>query len=101
MTEQQLKAIEKYKADYASNCSKYSRYGSGRDCSFKLLKSANESDPNYTMLVTSVTGLSDDFQPYVQTVNLMVEPDGNVINLSDIYNPSQVAAYVENLINAE
>lgn len=101
MTEQQKKAIEQYKLDYAANCSKFSKYGGGRDCSFVLLKSQNENDPNYTMVVTSVTGLSEDFQPYVETVNLMVEPDGNVINLSDIYNPSQVVGYVENLINAE
>ena len=49
------------------------------------------------MVVTAVTGLSDDLQTYVETVNLMVEPDGNVIKMGDVFEPSQVVSYVEQL----
>jgi hypothetical protein len=97
MTNEQKKAIEKYKSEFGENCRKFSAWGSDRDCSFHLYKSKNPEDLNYTMVVTSVTGLSDDLQTYVETVNLMVEPDGNVIKLSDIYEQSQVVSYVEQL----
>lgn len=101
MTTEQQKKIEEYKKEFTENCKQYAPWGSARDCSFSLYKSENPEDENYTMVVTSVTGLSDDYQTYVETVNLMVEPDGNVINLTDIYEPSQVVNYVQQLIKID
>jgi hypothetical protein len=97
MTIEQQKMIEKYRGEFADNCKKFSAWGSERDCSFSLYKSKNPDDLNYTIVVTSVTGLSDDLQTYVETVNLMVEPDGNVIKMGDVFEPSQVVSYVEQL----
>jgi hypothetical protein len=97
MTEQQKIAIEKYRKEFQDNCKSYSAWGSARDCNFKLYKSENPEDENYTMVITSITGLSDDFQTYVETINLMVEPDGNVLNLTDVYAQSQVVTYIQQL----
>lgn len=101
MTEQQKKAIERYREDFADNCKKFIAWGSQRDCKFNLFQGTKQDDSNYTMVITTITGLSDDLQPYVETVNLMVEPDGNVLNLSDVFEPSQVVNYVEQLKKIE
>lgn len=97
MTPEQRAAIEKYRAEFNSNCSMYAPWGSKRDCSFQLYKGEKPEDLNYTMVITSVTGLSDDLQTYVETVNLMVEPDGNVINLIDLFDRNQVIDYIQQL----
>lgn len=97
MTTEQKNSIEQYREEFKENCNRFSSWGSERDCSFSLYKSKNSEDLNYTMVVTSVTGLSDDLQTYVETVNLMVEPDGNVIKMADVFEQSQVVAYVEQL----
>ena len=47
--------------------------------------------------MTTIDGLSDDYQPYVKTANVMIDPDGSHFNMSDIFPPSKVVAYVEKL----
>jgi hypothetical protein len=101
MTPQQKEQIEKYREQYEENCSKYASWGTGSDCSFSLRKSKDENDKNYTILMTIVAGITDDFQPYVETVNLMVEPDGNVINLMDFFDSEKVINYIEQLIKVD
>lgn len=97
MTNEQKQMIQKYREEFEASCKKYARWGSQRDCSFGLFASENPEDQNFTMLVTTITGISDDYETYVETVNLMVEPDGNVINLKDVYNSNEVVSYIEKL----
>lgn len=97
MTPQQKQKIEEYRKEFAENCKNFEMWGSDRDCSFTLYVSENQEDSNYTMVITTITGLSDDFQTYVETINLMVEPDGNVINLTDVFEQSEVVTYIEKL----
>lgn len=101
MTPQQREKIEKYRKQYQENCEKYASWGSQRDCSFSLLKSSNENDKNYTILMTFVAGLSDDFQTYVENANLLIEPDGNVLNLTDFFDSGKVVNYIEQLIKVD
>jgi hypothetical protein len=51
--------------------------------------------------MTTITDISDNYQPYIATTNIMIEPDGNAINLADVFPKSQVAAYVEQLKKIE
>lgn len=97
MTIEQQKQIEKYREEFSKNCKEYSQWGSDRDCKFSIFKSEKAEDENYTIVVTTITGLSDDYQTYVETSNLMIEPDGNVINLFDVYGQSEVLSYIEQL----
>jgi hypothetical protein len=101
MTNEQRKSVQKYKLEFEQNCDQYAGFGSGLYCKFNLFKSANQNDPNITMIVTTITGISDFFEPYVETVNLMVEPDGNVIKLSDFFNSNEVVSYLEQLKKVE
>lgn len=101
MTIEQQKQIEKYKQEFAENCKDYAAYGSKRYCKFSLYKSENPEDANYTMVITNISGISDDYQPYVETLNLMVEPDGNTLQLTDIYEPSEVVTYIQQLKKIE
>lgn len=101
MTIEQQNQLEKYRKEFAENCKKYAAWGSDRDCKFSALKSDREEDKNITLVVTAITGISDDYQTYVETINLLIEPDGNVVNLFDIYEPSQVITYIQQLKNID
>lgn len=97
MTTEQNKQIENYREQFNQNCATYASWGSSKYCSFKLLKSESPDDPNYTIVATTITDISDSYEPFVKTHNLMIEPDGNVINLFDIFDSSQVMSYIEQL----
>jgi len=97
MTIEQKNQVEKYRQEFAENCKKYAAWGSDRDCKFSAYESKREEDKNITLVVTTITGLSDDYQTYVGTTNLMIEPDGNVINLFDAFEPNQVISYIQQL----
>lgn len=97
MTQSQKLSIDRYRNEFEEKCRIYAAWGSARDCSFRLLGSDSEEDKNITMLITTITGISDDNQTYVETLNLMVEPDGNVLNLYDVFPMSEVVGYIETL----
>ena len=76
----------------------YTDYGSNDICNFEVLvNESNPEDKNITVAVTTISGISDNFQPYIKIVNLMVEPDGTQFNMSDVFPQSKVVAYVQSL----
>jgi hypothetical protein len=97
MTTEQKKQIENYREQFEQNCKNYATWGSQRYCRFDLYKSESLDDPNITIVATTITDISDNYEPYVKTHNLMIEPDGNVINLFDVFDSSQVMSYIEKL----
>ncbi|NBO50174.1 MAG: hypothetical protein EBU80_10735 [Chitinophagia bacterium] len=101
MTIEQQKQVEIYRNEFEESCSSNAVYGSGRLCSFGVFKSENEEDQNVTLIITTITGLSDNYQPYVGTNNIMIEPDGNTFNMDDVFPSSQVAGYVSKLKKIE
>jgi len=101
MTIEQKKQIEVYTKEYHENCSSNTQFGSDRICNFNLYKSNNPEDENITIVMTTITDISDNYQPYIATINIMIEPDGNAINLADVFPKSQVAAYVDQLKKIE
>lgn len=98
MTESQKNTINVLKAQFSESCNKYAAY-SGDNCKFELYESKNPEDKNITIIYTVVNGLSDDYQPFYQTVNMLVEPDGNALNLMDFYPPDFVIDYIKKLKN--
>lgn len=98
MTPNQKKAIEELRVQFKENCRMYTDYGSDEICNFEVLvNESNPEDENVTVAVTTISGISDNFQPYVKIVNLMVEPDGTQFNMSDVFPQSKVVAYVQSL----
>jgi hypothetical protein len=97
MTTEQKNQIQNYRQQYEQNCKTNASWGSAKYCSFKLLKSESPDDPNITIVATTITDISDNYEPYVKTHNLMIEPDGNAINLFDIFDASQVMSYIQQL----
>lgn len=98
MTTEQKNTIEKYRQEYEINCKTYASWGSARDCSFIILKSQNPDYQTYVIVITTITGLSDDYQTYVSTINMMVEPDGNAFNLTDVFDSNDALTYLETLV---
>jgi hypothetical protein len=97
MTIEQKKQLEIYRKQYQQNCSQNAEFGSSRICNFHVYETRNDDDKNITIVMTTITDISDNYQPFIGTTNIMIEPDGNPINLADVFPKSQVSAYVEQL----
>lgn len=103
MTQEQKSKIEYYRKQFSDRCSDYSGWSSVKDCRFEVYKSNNEEDNNITIYSSFVSGLSDDYQPYYDIINLLVESDGNVVDLSTILSSNERIDYINSLtkINVE
>ena len=97
MTNAQKETIDIYREQFLQSCHKYEVYSGENTCKFELYESNKEDDKNITIIYTLVTGLSNDYQPFYEVVNLIVEPDGNAINLMDFYPQNLVIDYIKNL----
>lgn len=97
VTDKQKAVIEKYQAEFEENLRKYDSWGSQQACHFGIYVSQNEGDKNVTLIITTISGLSDDYQPYKATNNIMVEPDGNSFRLKDIYPEDYIIEYIKAL----
>jgi len=97
MTKEQETTVEKYRQELNDNCSINAFYGSLEICKFNVYESQKEEDKNITIVTVSITGISDDFQPYIGVNTIMVEPDGNPFRMADIYPEQLVNEYVDTL----
>jgi hypothetical protein len=96
MTPAQIETIKLQKELFAESCKGYNNFMSS-DSSFGIYKSVNEDDDNITLIITTVDGISDFDQPYFRTTNLLVQPNGNLVNLVDFYSEKEVLEYVAKL----
>jgi hypothetical protein len=96
MTREQQEKIVEIREQYVENCKEYASYGTS-SCKFNVFRSKNENDQNITVIFTVVTGLSDYGQPFYETTNILVEPNGNSFNLMDVYPSNDVLGYIQNL----
>jgi len=95
MTIQQQEQVIKYRNQYQERCKIYKWY---KDCKFGVYENpSNPEDDNITIISTFVSSISNDFLPFYDTIYLLVQPDGNVISLMDVYPDGDVSAYVLNL----
>jgi hypothetical protein len=96
MTQLQIEKIKKIREDFKDNCEKYSSWGID-NCSFGIYKSTKEGDENITLIITTISGLSDSMQAFYETTNILVEPNGNSLNLLDFFGSNDVLGYIESL----
>jgi hypothetical protein len=97
MTKEQKITVEKYRQELNDNCLRNQFYNSSEICKFNVYKSEKEEDVNITIVTVSITGISDDFQPYIGITTIMVEPDGNPFRMTDVYPEQLVNEYVDTL----
>jgi hypothetical protein len=97
MTKEQEITVEKYKRQVGENCKMYQDYSSSDICKVNLYESTNAEDKNITIRTVTVTGTSDDFQPYIEVNTILVEPDGNAFRMTDVYPTQFVNEYVDKL----
>ena len=97
MTKEQEITIEKYKKELNDNCEKHLGYNSKDICKFNLYESGNDEDKNITIRTISITGISDDFQPFNEVTTILVQPDGNAFKMADVYPIQFVNEYVNKL----
>lgn len=100
MTEQQRAKIEIYKNQYIETLKKYEGYDVG-DTYFGVYGSDLTDDKNVTIIMSVITGLGDDYEIKTTVNNILIEPDGNSMKLTDIYNTSLVYEYVKGLKKIE
>lgn len=96
MTEAQIETIKKLREGYKDNCEKFSSWGIDK-CAFGIYKSTKENDNNITLILTTISGISDSMQPYYETTNILVEPNGNSLNLFDFFESNDILGYIESL----
>jgi hypothetical protein len=96
MTAQQIETIKKLRQGFKDSCERYAGWGSN-ECHFSIYKCEKEDDDNITLIISTISGISDSLQPYIETTNLLVEPNGNSLNLLDFFNSDDVLTYIENL----
>lgn len=100
-TDKQKEKIDLYKKQYEENVEEYDNFGIDDLCTFNVFASANEEDKNIVIVLSTISGVSETYEAIVQINNIMVEPDGNSFNLTDIYNREEVFGYIKNLIKIE
>jgi hypothetical protein len=98
MTIKQKEKVDILLEEYNERCSMYSGFGNKNDCSFDILvNKANEVDKNVTIYASFISGLSDDFQPYYDVINLLIEENGDTIELSKVLSPMEKKDYLSSL----
>ena len=93
---QELK-VDKYLREFNDNVAKFETFGSKEDCYFGMYESPNPEDKNITLIITSVSGISDNYQTYKVTNNITIEPDGTAVKLTDVYPKEYVMQYIKTL----
>ena len=97
ITVEQKKKIEVLSAQHADRCAKYAIYGAC-SCSFNVFKSKlNPTDQNVTIVISQVSSITNDLLLLYDMVYIMVEPDGNHIQLDDFFPLQKVLEYTQSL----
>lgn len=97
MTIEQKNKVDFYKSEFEKMCTKYVNYNAKKTCNFNVYKSENSEDNNVTIVYSHITGVSDDYQTYFGVDNILIEPDGNAINMGDFYPQNDIIDYIEKL----
>jgi hypothetical protein len=96
MTQEQKDKIEIYWQQYEQSKAEYSPYSTG-ECYFGVYQSNNEQDKNITIIITTIDGLGEDYEIKTTINNILIEPNGNALRLTDVYERSLVMEYLKNL----
>jgi hypothetical protein len=98
MTIKQKEKVDILFKEHQERCAMYSGIGNQDDCSFDIfVNNSNENDKNVTIYLSFVSGLSDDFQPFYDVMDILVEESGDTIELSKVLSPMEKKDYLSSL----
>lgn len=98
MTIYQEQKINILLGEHNDKCAMYMGYGGNDSCIFGIYENKeNVNDKNITIFSTYVSGLSDNYQPFFNVVNLLIEPSGDVIELSALLDSDEIEEYYKGL----
>lgn len=98
MTHLQQNKIAILKEEFVERCSAYSGLSNDEDCSFGVyINENNIDDKNVTIQSSFVSGISDDYQPFYEIVNLLVQENGDTISLSSVLSDNEKMEYLKGL----
>jgi len=98
MTQEQLNRIEQYRKQYDENCKEYKTYDSENICMFQVYVNEVPQDKNVTIISRVIIGLDDNTnEPHTSKTDLLIEPDGNVIKLKDVFPNENIGDYIKKL----
>jgi hypothetical protein len=95
MTELQRLAIINNYEGFQENVRSYSAFGSDDYCHFNTYH--DEESENIICGLVTISGISDNNQPFVKIENILIEPNGNQYLLEDLFPKSQVVGYLQKL----
>ena len=98
MTTQQVEIFEKYKQEYTERYKVYSYLSYSDDCNFFAYKFHDKINNDIVIRSTTISGLSDNFEPFFDIIYILVEPNGNTILLNDVFNQDQINNLFQQLI---
>jgi hypothetical protein len=98
MTTQQVEIFEKYQSEYNERYNAYSYLSYSKDCGFIAYKFIDSLNNDIVIRSTTISGLSDNFEPFFDIVYILIEPNGNTILLNDVFNQDQINNLFQQLI---
>ncbi len=94
MNEKQKKVIGTYRAEFNKNLAEFQGYNPEDVCSFHVYAGSNDDN---ICIVSSYIQDIIDFQLKTKYIYIMVQPDGNAINLIDLYPQGRIIEYINSL----
>ena len=98
MTNQQEIALKQIAEGYHLNCKKYSAYDSQNICSMNVyVNEQNADDNNVFVILNSIVGTTDDYQPISELIYNLIEPDGTIYDMITLFPKSELIEYSKKL----
>jgi hypothetical protein len=98
MTDLQRVVIAEMFQEFNDICKKYVFYDGESYCHFTTFRNEdNPEDKNVVVNVSTISGISDNDQVFVDTNNFLIEADGKKYVLGDLFTSNQVIDYLRKL----
>ena len=99
-TDEQISAIGKIADEFSANCSHFKNHK--EVCNISILyNDKNLEDRNIAVVTNTIYKLNEDNRPLTMTINQIIEPSGNIIDMSDFMTPEEQAEYLAKLTKLE
>lgn len=98
MTQEQHDKVKILFEEFKLRCESYSGFGDDDDCGFSVYENQkNPLDNNIIIRSSFISGLSDNFEPFYEIVNMVIQENGEAVNLSALMNANEKMDYLNGL----
>lgn len=96
MTPMQKFKMEEMRREYEAMEKRFMAYG---ETSFEALRNlSNPEDKNVTVVQQIITETDEDGRPFYDLSIVLIEPDGNIIDMKKMMHPDDVNRYLQELV---